>query len=486
MDSIDGEAFDRAVLSALQANIAVLDTAGVIVATNEAWDRFARDNGGYPENTGVGCSYLAACRPAASFGGSARKALTGIESLLGGGVADFTLEYPCHSPAEQRWFLMSATRMDAPRRGCVVSHVNITARKRAEIAQRAGEARWRALLEAATDGVLSIDPSGAIEFCNAALERMFAYRPGELSGRSVRVLFPEVAQRRLEVGLEALLRRPAEQRAASRMSLAGRRRTGEELPVEVSLGAFATDEGPRTVAFVRDVSERRRAEELLRSRNDEIQRLAGSLLTAREDEARRVARLLHDDFGQDVAALALRAAVLLRRPGAMSKEELDELVALKEIAGSLTHRMRDLSQQVHPAALEALGLAAALRARVGELSKSSGVTISLRVEDGFPNAKGPAPVQLYRIALEALGNALRHSGADRVEIELTHDKVSLTLAVSDRGRGFDPVQARREGRLGLVVMEERARLAGGSVTIESRPGDGARVTVRVPRERSAS
>ncbi len=128
------EELNQAVLNSLTAHIAVLNREGRIVAVNEAWRRFAEENAGAAGRVGVGADYLKVCADAVveGEGGEAGRVLAGIESVLRGERADFTIEYPCHSPGEQRWFLLHANPLPPGRGGAVVSHINITERKRAE------------------------------------------------------------------------------------------------------------------------------------------------------------------------------------------------------------------------------------------------------------------------------------------------------------------------------------------------------------------
>ncbi len=117
-----------AVMNSLTAHIAVLDGEGGIVAVNDAWSRFAAANGGLAARTGVGTNYLQVC--GAGGNGDAGEIVEGIRAVLSGGRENYTVEYPCHSPEEQRWFLLYATPL--PRGGAVISHIDITGRKRAE------------------------------------------------------------------------------------------------------------------------------------------------------------------------------------------------------------------------------------------------------------------------------------------------------------------------------------------------------------------
>ncbi|HSH80956.1 MAG TPA: ATP-binding protein [Herpetosiphonaceae bacterium] len=144
---VDTTYLPSVVLDALPSHIAVLDRAGTIIAVNAAWNTFARANGDPTlRSTGTGVNYFDVCRRAT--GSEAARALAGIEGVLDGTLPRFSLEYPCHSPGEQRWFLLDATPLDVPGAGAVVVHTNITEHKRAE-AERAGyTARLRDLAAA--------------------------------------------------------------------------------------------------------------------------------------------------------------------------------------------------------------------------------------------------------------------------------------------------------------------------------------------------
>jgi two-component system, LuxR family, sensor kinase FixL len=129
------ERHQQAVLDALSAQIAVLDATGRITAVNEAWRRFARENGGSPElEEGVGLNYFHACCASLSeeSEGAAGRALEGIQAVMNGERPEFTLEYPCHSAQQQRWFLMTVTPLGGGERGAVVAHMDISERVRAE------------------------------------------------------------------------------------------------------------------------------------------------------------------------------------------------------------------------------------------------------------------------------------------------------------------------------------------------------------------
>jgi PAS domain S-box-containing protein len=130
----ESEELNQAVLNSLTAHIAVLDREGRIVAVNDAWRRFASENDAAETHVGVGVNYLRACTQAATAGDGddSGRVMAGIEAVLQGERAEFSVEYPCHSPGEERWFLLHANPLPRERGGAVVSHINITERKRAE------------------------------------------------------------------------------------------------------------------------------------------------------------------------------------------------------------------------------------------------------------------------------------------------------------------------------------------------------------------
>jgi len=171
------QAFVSDLLNSLSAHIAVLDTQGVIVAVNGAWRRFARENGGEDKAFYVGASYLAACEGASQHGGNgiAEAMLRGIRELLRGEQESFSVEYPCHSPTEQRWFIANVTRFSHEGATYLVTaHEDITARKLAEDALHETETTLRKILEALPVGVWILNQAGRIVHGNSASQKIWA------------------------------------------------------------------------------------------------------------------------------------------------------------------------------------------------------------------------------------------------------------------------------------------------------------------------
>jgi signal transduction histidine kinase len=197
------------------------------------------------------------------------------------------------------------------------------------------------------------------------------------------------------------------------------------------------------------------------------------------EERNRLARELHDSVTQQLfgVVLAAESAAELLARGDGAVEQLERVQAL---ARGAMEELRSVVFELRPASLEAEGLSQVLRKHVEVLRRVTGQAIELRVAS--PPALGAAAAgQVFRIAQEALQNALRHADAARIEVRLADGGGRLSLSVADDGRGFDAAAPGLRGRrLGLTSMEERAAELGGRLAIESRPGAGTTVRLEVP------
>jgi two-component system, NarL family, sensor histidine kinase UhpB len=204
---------------------------------------------------------------------------------------------------------------------------------------------------------------------------------------------------------------------------------------------------------------------------------ARAALAARESERLRVARELHDEVGQTLTAVALRAERAAAQAGS-------ERAALSEIAETVQYSLDDVHRIAHelrPEALDDLGLINALIALCSRVSRQSGRRVQRRLEGNLPKLTAEVELVIYRVAQEALTNALRHADASEMILSLRHPPGCVVLAVEDDGRGLPAVP---DGT-GLVGMRERAMLIGAELVIRSRPGQGVQVVLRVPVESGA-
>jgi two-component system, NarL family, sensor histidine kinase UhpB len=240
-------------------------------------------------------------------------------------------------------------------------------------------------------------------------------------------------------------------------------RPGSALPPSID-GVGETAEVERIeLAFLR----------MLRRLEAERRRAGSAALRAQEEERARVARDLHDEVNQSLTGLLLRLEALRE---AAPPELEGELAGTKALANQAMRELLSLARQLRPTALDDLGLAAAIGGQVDRIA-DTGVEAELSVVGDLSDLDGDVQLVVYRVAQEALSNAVRHSGAGRITVALSRDEAGAELEIADDGSGFAFEESERG--LGIAGMRERALLIGGELTIESRPGQGTTVRLTV-------
>jgi two-component system sensor histidine kinase UhpB len=210
----------------------------------------------------------------------------------------------------------------------------------------------------------------------------------------------------------------------------------------------------------------------------ERRRASSAALSAQEEERTRIARDLHDEVNQSLTGLLLRLEAVREHAPHELAREIDDTKAL---ANQAMQELLTLARQLRPTALDDLGLKAAIAGNVSEINNRSPLEVSFNSDAStYSDLSADAQLVVYRVAQEALSNAAQHADAESVEVSLARMEAGVELTVTDDGRGFTFDQASRG--LGMGGMRERALLVGGDLRIESRPGVGTRVRLRVPIE----
>ena len=218
----------------------------------------------------------------------------------------------------------------------------------------------------------------------------------------------------------------------------------------------------------------------LRQSHHQVRKLLGRLIDVQEAERRRISRELHDDLNQKIATLSLSISQLKRKVPLQDGELVAELDNLRKTANGLTDEVRKLSHQLHPAVLEHLGLVPALESYIASFGDEERIKVQFTAEIGEERVPFSISICLYRVAVEALRNVARHSGAATAAVSLKRVGDVLELQVSDSGRGFDVEIFRQGGGLGLISIEERLRLLRGDCDLSSTPEGGTTLVARVP------
>jgi signal transduction histidine kinase len=224
---------------------------------------------------------------------------------------------------------------------------------------------------------------------------------------------------------------------------------------------------------------------LLSNANDSLRVLAASVQSAQEDERRRVARELHDDLGQRLAALKLNMQVFEQELHRDTPSTLARLHGLVGDVDQMIAEVRRISYNLRPLALDDYGLSVAMEMLCKEFERVYKVPTNLRMNGAAGDLHDEQlDIALYRMAQGALSNVARHAAAHAVDVSMSREDGHVILSVEDDGRGFDLASLRKRrdvySGLGLIGMRERSEMLGGTFSIKSEPEHGTRILVRIP------
>ncbi len=339
----------------------------------------------------------------------------------------------------------------------------------------------QAIWDSAFDAIITIDCRGLIETANRAAEKMFGYSSAELLGQNIKLLMPKpysdehdgYIHRYYETGQERILNAPRE--------LVALRKDGSTFPIDLSV--TQVDHSGYFTGIIRDISDRKR--------------LQRHILEISSEEQRRIGRELHDGTGQELTGLSLTAGALLEMIAAtptatvdgQSLRQLDEnaFVRIRDTIAKVNQKLIEANRHVHELSHGIMPVqidARALQSSLEELASSTNMppTILCRFDCPLPVtvSNNSAATHLYRIAQEAVNNALRHSQASEIVLSLKQNENEIVLEVQDNGIGIDEkysriAEAKKDHGMGMRTMRYRAGIIGGTLQIERRKAGGTSI-----------
>ncbi len=359
----------------------------------------------------------------------------------------------------------------------------VAERQRTEAALRERERKYRSLFESSHDVIVLLDATGNILEINRRGEHVTGYSQAALLHMNVfQHLLPPEDHAIVESILRDVVRGQVREYEVRWRTQTGRmvHLAGASIPRFAASGEFLS-----TLCTLRDITERKRAEEQLHATSEQLRVLSARLRSAREEEAARIARALHDELGSALTSLK------------WDLEEIDNTYAVAGSQGSLSalhakigtmtkqiddtiNTVRSIASELRPRILDDLGLAAAIEWQAQQFQARTGIIcqVDALVENGGVSQEQATAI--FRIFQEALTNILRHAQATRVNITIAEEEGAYVVEVRDNGRGITEEERTGSRSLGLLGMRERAQLIGGTIDLTGLPGKGTVLTVRMP------
>jgi PAS domain S-box-containing protein len=337
---------------------------------------------------------------------------------------------------------------------------------------RASEEKYRELFESAHDAIWLHDQEGNIITANKAAEKLTGYSKEELTAMNIRDFLSDKSFKVAhQVRNRILKNEPVEQPYEQSLI----RKDGSEAFVQLATSLIFSSGKPVAVQHIaRDVTEQKRLQENLQFYLQQVTR-------AQEEERKRISHELHDESIQALVITGRQLDTLASDNKSLPEDSRLRLEELRQQVNNIIQELRRITQDLRPATLDRLGLLSALKWLASDVHKYSGIETKVNIIGTERRVSEDIELVLFRITQEALRNVWRHSKATKAEITVEFKPTKIRITISDNGQGFRVPQRigdfARNGKLGLSGMQERARLIGGSVSVQSELGKGATITV---------
>jgi len=350
----------------------------------------------------------------------------------------------------------------------------LAARLRLLATRRTSSLRERSLLTAIPDLIFRVSADGTYLDFYAPNAADTAMPPDRFLGQKLTEVLPAEVASVLQAALTRTIQEKKPREVEYQLNL-----PMGKAEFEARLVPSGSNEA---LVIVRNITQQRRDQdtinEKLRFTAEVKQAFAKSTLERHENERQHVARELHERVGQLLMVHRMDAELIAREiPTPGLRQAADVLCSSLD---DTLHLVRDLALGLRPPILDELGLGSALMTLVTQIDRRSGIRCQCTIAPRATKISGDAGIALYRIAQEALSNAVQHSSCDKISLTLQNPDSSFELCVQDNGVGIDPTHLRKASSLGLIGMRERAKLFGGTVLIEALPESGTMVRAHIP------
>ncbi len=358
---------------------------------------------------------------------------------------------------------------------------DVQRRKKLEISLRESEERFRKFTQASQDIIILFDTSGRGLYTNPAVMNLLGYSGEEFKDKSLRTVLHPGNRRAVTSEIAGLI---ASNRSPHPREIKVRKKNGDYIDMEMNLFCIDLSGGERIVgSMIRDITQRKIAEEQLRLSEERLGDLSAMLITAQDDERRRLSMELHDEFGQSLAALKLQLRAMennIYDVKEFRKERvIEQIRELRQFVNLQIESVRALSRELWPMIVDDLGVDAAFANLISGFLGHAEVKLDISMEPVGQYFAVEEQRHLYRLLQESLNNVIKHAQAEDIQVRVSVSDTRIVLAVHDNGCGFDVEEVStstgKTRGMGLQSMAERVKLLCGTMEINSRPGMGTSI-----------
>ncbi len=324
--------------------------------------------------------------------------------------------------------------------------------------------RLRAILDTAVEGIVTIDQRGIVTSFNLAARRMFGYETAEVVGQNISVLMPEPYRGEHDGYLAGYLKTGHAKIIGIGREAVGRRKDGTIFPIELAVSEVRVGQNRTFTGIVRDISERKQLER--------------EILEASEREQQKIGHDLHDGLCQELAGIAFLVQSIQQKVEARGRVSPDEVAKVTALLQDAIRHTRGLARTLHPVEPLPFGLSVALRDLAAHTADTCRIACTFRSRNPVEIHDPSTATHIYRIAQDAVRDAVRHGKADNIVIELLRNRSGIQLSISDNGIKLSEDGRLREDKV-LWMMQHRARVIGARVHAQSCRGI-VRITCDIP------
>ncbi len=348
--------------------------------------------------------------------------------------------------------------------------------RKAERALHESEEKYRNLVERANDGIVIIQ-DGIMKYLNPRLAEMGGYTIEEISGTPfTEYLHP--AER--PTVIDRYHRRMSGEDVEPVYETVLKGKKGSAINVEINASIISYEGKPADLVLVRDITERKLAEEQLKASRQQLRSLSAHLQSVREEERTNLARDIHDELGQLLTALKIDLSRLAKEFPPDQKSFLEKTRSMSSLVDMTIQKVKSISTELRPGLLDDFGLVAAMEWQAGEFQKLTGISIEISTKPEDIVLDRDRSTVLFRIFQELLTNVTRHADATKVRVSLIEEADKIVLTLEDNGRGITREQISDPRSFGLLGIRERVRSWQGEFRINGIPGKGTTAVISIP------